>query len=430
MKRIDYILRQIAGHSLKAVAPVVLLGGAFALSQTALAQQVQWPSAQLHELHSVSPWAGGTNENAPATQAPPPGMVQGLTIPMSTFKHVASKDGISYTSTIVGTNPFDPTTWSNGAPINAVVVPVVFTMTGASPFDPTIGDPCDNNVSALARFKSSPLTNPVNLTVFNQFIGNTQFINGFRRAEFWNTIQGSSAYQNPINFTYLPAVTINGAPISTMHGTNSSGCPTTLGILPPGLQPLLEGQVIPGLQGRGNISPNQFVIFLFHNVVQQEGPGYILGYHAATGSPVQTYAVVDWETTSFFGPGVADASVASHEMAEWMDDPLGTNLAPAWGNVGQVSGCSTLWESGDPLTGYLMPPITVSADPSKYPYHMQELAFFSFYFNSPTDPSLGASYYIYKEGTFSMNGSWPSGAFLSPANVCPSGGLAAFGGKW
>jgi hypothetical protein len=418
MNRINYILEKLAGHSLKAVPPVVFLGGAFALAQMAIAQQVEWPPTQLNGYHAVVPWAGGTNEDAQAQS------VQGATIPMSTFSHVATKDGKTYMSTIVGTNPFVQSTWTSSAPINAVVVPVVFA--GTPMFDPTVGDPCDKNVSALERFKYSPLTNNVPLTVFNQPIGNTQFINGFRRAEFWNKIQGSSAYQNPINFTYLPPVTITGAPISTMSGTTSGSCTPTLGILPPGgLQPLLEGKIIPGLPS----SPNQFVIFLLRNVVQQHGNGYDLGYHAAFGNPVQTYAVVDWDTTSFF-PGFADASVASHEIAEWMDDPLGTNVTPAWGNVGQVSGCSTYWEAGDPLTGYLMPPIIVPTDYHNFPYHMQELAFFSFYFNSPTDPSVGASYYSYKEGTFSMNGSYPSGAFLSPANVCPPGGLAPFGGKW
>jgi hypothetical protein len=393
-----------------AVQSAILLGGVFALSQMALAQQVEWPPVQLKEYHAVVPWAGGTNEDAQAQS------VLGATIPMSTFSHLASKDGKTYKSTIVGTNPFVPSTWNGNTPINAVVVPVIFL--GSPTFDPTVGDLCDGNVSPLARFKNSPLTNNVPLTVFNQYVGDTQFINGFRRAEFWNTIGGNPAYQNTINFTYLPAVTISGAPLSTLSGTTPSGCPTTLGILPGGgLQPLLENTIIPSLK----ISPTQFVIFLFHNVVQQANPGYVLGYHAAFGSPVQTYAVVDWDMTSIFS-GVADASVASHEIAEWMDDPLGTNLTPAWGNVGQVSGCTTSWEAGDPLTGYLMPPIGN--------YHMQELAFFSFFFNSPTDRSVGASYYIYKEGTFSMNGSSPSGAFLSPANVCPSGGLAPFGGKW
>jgi hypothetical protein len=56
---------------------------------------------------------------------------------------------------------------------------------------------------------------------------------------------------------------------------------------------------------------------------------------------------------------------------------------------------------------------------------MQELAYFSFYFNLYNDPSVGASYYIYVDGTFSSNGS-----FLAPAAVCPTGGLAPFQGKW
>jgi hypothetical protein len=424
MKRINEIFERLAGSALKAAPPAIFLGGTFASSQIALAQMVEWPPTQLNANHTAVPWSGGTNQDAQSQS------IAGATIPMSTFKHTASKDTGIYTSTIVGTNPFDPTSWT-GTPINALVVPVVFNNIPGYPsvtFDPTMGDLCDGNVSALIRFMNSPLTNDVPLTIEGVNVGNTQFINGFRRAEFWRTIGGSSAYQNRINFYSAPPVTISGAPVSPMSVTTSSGCSTTLGILPGGgLQPLLENVVIPGIA-----HPNQFVIFLFHNVVQQAGGGYILGYHAAFGSPVQTYAVMDWETTSSFGPGAADGSVASHEIAEWMDDPLGTNLTPAWGHLGQVqptlinpSGCSNLWEAGDPLTGKLMAPITVPTDYYKYPYHMQEMAFFSFYFNSPTDPSVGASYYIYRQGTFSSNGT-----FLAAANACLPGGLAPFGGKW
>ena len=124
------------------------------------------------------------------------------------------------------------------------------------------------------------------------------------------------------------------------------------------------------------------------------------------------------------------ASVASHEIAEWMDDPLvNNNATPAWGKVGEVqpnaqnpSGCVNQWEAADPFAGsMLMPPIKVPGDPYQFSYHVQELAYFSFYFNSPSDSSLGASYAKYPGGMFSTYGT-----LMGPSNACPTGGVAPF----
>lgn len=73
----------------------------------------------------------------------------------------------------------------------------------------------------------------------------------------------------------------------------------------------------------------------------------ILGYHGALGFPTQTYSPVDYDTTGIF-TRTTNVSVLSHEVAEWMDDPLGTNPTPLWGHTGQVNGCQGNLENGDP----------------------------------------------------------------------------------
>jgi hypothetical protein len=422
MKRINQIFDRLAGSALKAAPVAILLGGVFASPQMAWAQP-----------------------------------------PTSVFTHIASKDNNPYTSTIVGTNPFNSTAWGNGPQITAVVVPVAITINGTT-FDPTVPDPTltntpacqDTNIPAQTRFYYSPLNQNVpSLTFEGVNVGNTQYINGFRRAEFWRVIGGSTAYQNPITFQF-PYANANLAPFSTTSSapfnigisvgagettqlTNSNGCTGTLGAVA-GLDTALES-LIPTLVNNFHViksDGSELVIFLLRNVVQVQG-GFVLGSHGALGN--QTYAVIDWDTLNAFGQ--ADGSIASHEIAEWMDDPMYNNVTPGWGNLGEVSGCPTTpspsntasfrWEAGDPVTGHLMPPIQLpkSEDPYQFPYHMQELAFFSLFFNSggapgqgPADPSVGASYYIYKQGTFSSNGT-----YLAPANACPSGGVGPFGGK-
>jgi hypothetical protein len=84
-----------------------------------------------------------------------------------------------------------------------------------------------------------------------------------------------------------------------------------------------------------------------------------------------------------------------------MDDPAGNNPTPPWGNVGQVTGCQSNLEVGDPLSGT---DITVTMSNS-YTYHLQELAFVSWFYR--TSPSIGVN------GWYSSNGT-----FKTPAAAC------------
>jgi hypothetical protein len=116
---------------------------------------------------------------------------------------------------------------------------------------------------------------------------------------------------------------------------------------------------------------------------------------------------VDFITTAAkkFAP-VHDITTSSHELAEWMNDPLVTNATPSWGNIGQVKGCDSKLEDGDPLEGTVIGLFFFG-----YHYKPQELAFFSWFFNSKTTPSLGAG------GFFSSNKT-----FATPAKTCSGGG--------
>jgi hypothetical protein len=364
--------------------------------------------AQLQGYYTHIPWDGGSPADG-ALHA-----LSGSSVPMFNYSITATKDNSNRAGTMVGTSPFvSPRT---GTTISTVVVPLKVTI-GTTVFDPLAANNCDGGVATTTRFTSSPLVQSVtNLTINGVNVGTTQFVNGFRRAEFWNTINSGSpnteaAYQN----TLSPVIVAAEASVSAgSHGTlYSSGC-TQLGIVAYNwLDNYLRNTLMPQLTNNGTISPSKFVIFLLRNVVQSESdpPSVnnccILGYHGATGNPVQTYSPMDWDTTGDFGSSVADASVASHETAEWMDDPLGTNPTPLWGNIGQVGGCQNNLEVGDPLSGKLMPGYTLGGKT----YHMQELGFFSWYFNKLGIASLGTG------GKFSSNAT-----FGGPSKACPPGG--------
>jgi len=353
---------------------------------------------QLPAYTLTIPWAEGTHGDAMFQSA------VGSTIPMSTYSFAATKNGKTYTGTLVGTSPFATTLMGSSIPV--VVVPVKVTI-GKTVFDPTAANSCDGGVSTLTRFSQSPLVENSSLTFNGVNVGTTQYVNGFQRAEFWTKIGGSAAYQNTLVFSNAAEVSV-----TETGSLYSSGC-TQLGIVGYSAFANYLSSEIAALTKSGVISPTKFVIFLVKNIVQSTAnpPSTsgccILGFHTAQGSPVQTWGVMDWDTTGDFGTGVADGSISSHEIGEWMDDPLGTNPTPAWGGIGQVSGCQTNWEVGDPLSGSLMPGITLTGKT----YHMQELGFFSWYFNKLGVASTGAA------GKFSSNGT-----FAGPSKACPPGG--------
>jgi hypothetical protein len=360
--------------------------------------------------YEARPWTGGTPEDAVAAAR------SGATIPLSTYSIAPTKvkEKKPLTGTIVGTSPF--ATPLSGVTINAVVVPLIIGI-GSSTFDPTAPNNCgvEAGNSALNSFNESPLVQPVpNLMFDGMNVGQTngvQYIDGFMRAEFWNVTGGSAAYANPISYTTAAPTTITAD--STNGITTGSGC-TLLGVVS---ESFLSSQLATQLQNltqSGAISTTKVVFFLMSNVVLSQAtpptpPGTstccIAGYHSAIGATPQFYAVMDYGTT---GSGVKNTAVAAHEIGEFMNDPLGSNAVPAWGGIGQVAAgkCQGNLEVGDPLTG-----TTLVINMNSYDYYMQELAFFSWYFNSPTTASLGAG------AKFSSNGT-----FGGPSKVCPPGG--------
>jgi hypothetical protein len=117
--------------------------------------------------------------------------------------------------------------------------------------------------------------------------------------------------------------------------------------------------------------------------------------------------VQTWARAAY--PIGGDVKTAAHEIGEWMNDPLVNNPTPPWGYYGSFpKGCSSILEVGDPLNAKsVKPAITLNG----YPYHPQELAFFSWFFDAKSAVSFGAG------GKFSSNGS-----LTGPSQICPPGG--------
>ena len=415
-----------------------LLGGSFLLGGSLMtsAQQVRRPPADLTAAEQND---AGEQQNGPSKMVRPSqlrilpqGPVRAALSLGNNARAAASPLGplgpqlplcVIEGETIVGACADTGTSTT----VPAVVVPVVLNITQggtAFSFDPTSGDDGCLGVGnvALNLTLQSPLFSSAPFIINGEDEGTTQFIDAFTNAQF-SAIK-LPGYQVLLSAVTGPALTISvdagiggnaTAAIFNIGGTQCGTNPTTNPAAKIAVVNInaIDAQLQNYIIANG-LNASQFPYFLLYNAVMSIGPANninnccVLGFHNALGAPGQTYGIAEFEgrnQTVF--RGVSDTSVGAHEIGEWLDDPGGNNpVAGSWGNIGQVTGCQSNLEVGDPLSGTLMPSVLM---PNGFTYNLQELAFFSWF--TRDSPSLGAG------GLYSSNGT-----FLGFSNVCPPGG--------
>jgi hypothetical protein len=361
--------------------------------------------------------------------------------PIWTYTVTASRDENDYNGTAVGRSPYargKTTTY-----IPTVIVPLIVTVKGLT------NDPTAVLTGSCAYPETFDNSTPVELTVQSpvftatttdwimdgQNIGPGQYIDAFRRAEFWSLVQGSSYHTVLSPVTVAAAVTVPATAIDPTATTAQSPClaadPTSpndqivLGSSDTGIfPPWLEGTLIPKLRTAGTINSGELVYFLFYNVTFSDAYGYHT-YLPAQGN--QTYAISFFNGSQCCYP---DIKTLAHEVGEWMDDPYpsGTqNLVPLWatrrdpddGTPLEGSKCSNLWEVGDPSSVFLFPGVPM---PNGVTYNPQELTFFSWFYGAP---SIAAG------GQFSNNNTFTSdaGVVCVPPPPPPPPGIGLFSNR-
>jgi hypothetical protein len=348
------------------------------------------PARHLKALYDVGVHPGITAAQARASA------LAGTTVPEYTATVKVGTRTFKYT--IVGKNPAikvaNPSTT-----VTAEIVPLIMKFSNGDTWNPTKADSCDPGASALARTQKSPIVVAQAHSFGGTAIGNVQVTNAFQRAEFWKYASPGGinpTYGVKLAFKTLSPVTINvPAAQRTAFGI---GCGN--GLLGAAninwLDPFLQNTVIPSLAGQG-VGTKTFPIFLLHNFVEYIGNPTqccVLGYHNSYNvtAGAQTYGLSMYDNSGAF-TGSSDISALSHEVGEWQDDPDTINPTPAWGHIGQVSGCQSNLEVGDPLSG-----TTFNDSLNGFTYHPQELAFFSWFYHQK--PSLGVNGWYSDQGTF------------------------------
>jgi hypothetical protein len=347
-------------------------------------------------MYIVRPWKDAAKyKDAVRLQS-----ASGTTIPLWTYSLTSPVDNQQYSGMIVGRAPYFHGHRTTTVP--TLMVPVIFTFADTGTvFDPTITDPClgDSVVNAVSN---SPVFQPVDWVMNGVDVGSTQYIDGFQRAEFW-TLVGGTPQHTVMGLSVLPAISIT---VPTQFGqTYTGGSCGPLGLMDlDWWDSMVQNTLIPSLAGAG-VGPTNLPLFLFDSVVEYENgdPNQccVLGYHSAytPNGTLQTYSIGSFDTSGAIGN---DISTMSHEIGEWMNDPSTGNPTPAWGHIGQVQGCQNNFEVGDPLSpGYGTPTNEWSITLNGFTYHLQELAFFSWFYRQ--SPSLGSGGLYSDNGTFTKD---------------------------
>jgi Bacterial Ig-like domain (group 3)/Abnormal spindle-like microcephaly-assoc'd, ASPM-SPD-2-Hydin len=310
----------------------------------------------------------------------------------------------TYTYKMVGQSPLVAQA-NQTSSVNVPIVPLRFVFSDGTTLDASTTDStCSSAGSASSLLQASPLFNNFSWTVGGTAVGNTQYEDFFQRANYWK-YTGAAGGINP---DYHILLTASPRAVAVINVPAASGNVTTAGCGKLGHVDInwLDSYLQRTVYVQTGILPTEFPVFLTYNVAiydpTSSGSGSILGYHsafadAATGNAIQTYAVTDFDTTGSFGGG-RDVSIATHEIGEWLADPYGSNATPQWGHVGQVSGCQSDLEVGDPLTGTDI----IVTMPNNYTYHLQELAFTSWFYRDAASTGVN--------GWYSSNGAFTNGA--------------------
>ena len=299
---------------------------------------------------------------------------------------MSARDGRTHSGSMVGASPFTSAGTSTSVP--AQIIPLIVRLADGTTFDPTRQPaPCAPSAFAstpeLTLFQASPLFQNHGYVLNGVNVGSTQFADAFQRASFWSLVRGRNYHVLLGPVTTLPAVTVN-VPASVVT-THNQGCGNGVMIDTTWMKNYIEGTLIPPLAPQG-VRPATLPIVLWGGLV------YANAFHSAFGTPPQTYVA-------------GAAPPMAHEIAEWIDNPFGTNIVPDWGYIGQSpNACNPLLEVADAVGRYN---ISVTM-PNGYEYRLPELAYFSWFLGAP---SLAAA------GAFSSNGT-----FKGPAARCPPGG--------
>jgi hypothetical protein len=310
----------------------------------------------------------------PATLHPPRNTIEAASIPLTTWNGSFTYQGTTYNFNMVGAQP--STNISVTIPVE--IIPIKIVITGhrgvKTTFNPSHvlsnGKTVTNNTVASPIFASIPFTSG------GVSMGTTQYIDAYQRANFWGTGDTRS-------HLLLGGPTVLAE--QTLSPPARDGKTGTVFGFTAGLVDInwFDSQLHTLITNLG-IQPNTFPIFLTYDVyLTQNNSCCIGGYHSSTGSTSAPQAYAHATYVDHVGAFSQDVSALSHEVGEWVDDPLVVNIN------GNNTPCGVL-ENGDPLennSNFGGFPYPVNG----FTYNLQDLVTLP-YFGAPPSTSVNGEF--------------------------------------
>jgi len=297
--------------------------------------------------------------------------------------------GSNYSYNMVGTAPSSNTSTT----IPTYIIPVKIVITGRTGSKTTF-DPAhvlSNGNSVTTNTLDSPIFDST--TTYTQGgvdVGTTQYIDAFQRANFWGTVKTATSYHVLLGATVLAEQTLS--PSRTYGKTG-----TVFGFTAGEVDINWFDAQLPAIMTSLGIQPNSFPIFLTYDVYLTSNGCCIGGYHSSEGSISNPQSYAEATYVDHVGAFSQDVSALSHEVGEWMDDPLTVNYN------GNNTPCGIL-EVGDPLENnpnYGAYPYSLHG----FTYNLQDLVTLP-YFGAPPSTSVNDWFTFQGESlTVCQNGS-------------------------
>ena len=246
-------------------------------------------------------------------------------VPTWTFKF--KYNGVKYHDLFVGNPP-------TGAAVTipTFIIPLKIVLSNGQTFTMTTVQ--SNGQSALTNTVNSPVfQSVVDFQEGSADLGTTQYIDAFQRESFWPTVLTNPGYHVLLGTpTVLPEYTLN---VPKADGTTGTVFGVSAALVS---YSWLNAQIPTIIASYSQITPSALAVIASYDTYETSGGCCIGGWHGANGS--QTFAYFTYAGKA--GAFSQDVSALSHEVAEWLDDPLITNQSTANTPCGY-------YEVGDPL---------------------------------------------------------------------------------
>ena len=326
---------------------------------TALAQEDTMPAQP--RFTRLKPNLNGTASKAPVT-------------PLTTWNGSFVYKSHTYKYNMVGTSP----TTGTSTTIPVFIIPVKLsyvTSSGTTVFSPQTK--LSNGQTVIQNTIASPVfQSGIDFTSGGVDLGTTQYIDAFQRGNFWGKVSKAPGYHVLLGTpTVLPALSLKVPKADGSVATEFGIKVGTADINWFDLQ--LENYITAHPQ----IVPNSLPIFVTYDSYLTSGGWCIGGYHSAMGSSSAAQAYAHFTYIDHVGIFSQNVSALSHEVGEWLDDPLVVN-------GGNPVACGIL-EVGDPEEGFTNYG-GFSYTLNGFTYTLQDLTYLP-YFGAPASTSANSS---------------------------------------